>query len=659
MKKKSGRIVFCVAVLIVFLLMAAVLELSKNTLPGFILLAIVTCCFAFVFVKKLSGGKALFKVLGWLCFVILFAVILIATKPPVKAIPAADYKNIVRTDIVETEKGQVRGVLSEDGEIEIYAGIPYAKPPVGPLRWKEPVSPEAWEGVLEADSFAPMSMQPTNLPIYDSLAQIIGYHDYKISLKDNFVAPVSEDSLYLNIWKPAGDVENLPVLVYIHGGSLQTGQPWYEDYSGQGLAREGVIVVNMGYRLGVFGFLADENLAAESANDTTGNYGLLDQIKALEWVRDNIAAFGGDPENVTLSGESAGSACVSALCTSPLAKGLFKRVLLESSTVTAVSPTHSFRLLPEALESGKELKERYNAQYINDLRKIDAKKLVKEADTQHHMTVDGYVLEKTPHEAYLAGEFNEEKIIHGYNLHEGEAFILFDQANLSNYEKKVRDYFGELADEVFEIENMNGLFHITSSHGIYESAVCILAAGSSRKTLPIKGLSDYEGKGVSYCAVCDGFFYKNLPVAVIGNAEYAVSEAKHLTSIASEVTILTNGLSMTASVPDEIKVNESPIASIEGDDLLHKVVFKDGSTLDVEGVFVAIGTASSVDLARKLGVVDSEGKIDVDENMATFIPGFYTAGDCNGGLLQVAKAVGEGAIAGTSAVKYVKSLKSK
>ncbi len=451
MKKKSGRIVFCVAVLIVFLLMAAVLELSKNTLPGFILLAIVTCCFAFVFVKKLSGGKALFKVLGWLCFVILFAVILIATKPPVKAIPAADYKNIVRTDIVETEKGQVRGVLSEDGEIEIYAGIPYAKPPVGPLRWKEPVSPEAWEGVLEADTFAPMSMQPTNLPIYDSLAQIIGYHDYKISLKDNFVAPVSEDSLYLNIWKPAGDVENLPVLVYIHGGSLQTGQPWYEDYSGQGLAREGVIVVNMGYRLGVFGFLADEDLAAESANDTTGNYGLLDQIKALEWVRDNIAAFGGDPENVTLSGESAGSACVSALCTSPLAKGLFKRVLLESSTVTAVSPTHSFRLLPEALESGKELKERYNAQYINDLRKIDAKKLVKEADTQHHMTVDGYVLEKTPHEAYLAGEFNEEKIIHGYNLHEGEAFILFDQANLTNYEKKVRDYFGELADEVFEI----------------------------------------------------------------------------------------------------------------------------------------------------------------------------------------------------------------
>ncbi|MBQ3899330.1 MAG: carboxylesterase family protein [Lachnospiraceae bacterium] len=451
MKKKSGRIVFIVAALLVFLIMAAVLELSKNTVPGFILLAVLTCCFVIIFIKKLSGNKGTFKVLGWLGYFALFAVILVATKPSVKAVPAADYKNIVRTGIVETEKGQVRGVVSEDGEIEIYAGIPYAKPPVGPLRWKEPVSPDAWDGVLEADTFAPMSMQPTNLPIYDSLAQIIGYHDYKISLKDNFVAPVSEDSLYLNIWKPAGDVEDLPVLVYIHGGSLQTGQPWYEDYSGQGLAREGVIVVNMGYRLGVFGFFADEDLALESPNKTTGNYGLLDQIKALEWVRDNIAAFGGDPENVTLSGESAGSACVSALCTSPLASGLFKRVLLESSTVAPVSPTHSFRLLSEALESGKELKERYNAEYINDLRKIDAKKLVKEADTQHHMTVDGYVLEKTPHEAYLAGEFNEEKIIHGYNLHEGEAFILFDQANLSNYEKKVRDYFGDLADEVFEI----------------------------------------------------------------------------------------------------------------------------------------------------------------------------------------------------------------
>ena len=179
--------------------------------------------------------------------------------------------------------------------MEVYAGIPYAKPPVGELRWREPQDPEPWEGVLAADHFAPMSMQPQNAAWYSSMAQIIGYHDYEISLDDNFRDLNSEDALYLNIWKPAGEQENLPVLVYIHGGSLQTGQPWYADYSGEGLARKGVIVVNMGYRLGVFGFLADEELMAESPNGTTGNYGLLDQIKALEWVRDNIAAFGGDP----------------------------------------------------------------------------------------------------------------------------------------------------------------------------------------------------------------------------------------------------------------------------------------------------------------------------------------------------------------------------
>ncbi len=450
-KKKIGKIIFIVFVLIVFTLMLAVLELSKNTILGFIIITAITVGFISLFFKVLSSKKGVFKFLGWLLYLALFAGVLYFTKPPVKAVPAVNYKNPIRTDIIETANGKVRGVVSEDGLVEIYAGIPYAKPPVGDLRWREPEETDDWDGILEADTYAPMSMQPTNLPIYDSLAQIIGYHDYKISLKDNCIAPVSEDALYLNIWKPVGETKDLPVLVYIHGGSLQTGQPWYEDYSGQGLAKRGVIVVNMGYRLGVFGFLADEELAAESENGTTGNYGLLDQIKALEWVKENIAAFGGNPDDVTLSGESAGSACVSALCTSPLAKGLFNRVVMESSTVAAVSPTHSFRLLDEALESGNKLKNKYGISSVDDLRRLDASKIVSEADTQHHMTVDGYVLTKTPYESYIDGEYNEKEIMHGYNLHEGEAFILFGQADLSNYEGKVREYFKEYADEVFEI----------------------------------------------------------------------------------------------------------------------------------------------------------------------------------------------------------------
>ena len=342
-------------------------------------------------------------------------------------------------------------MYNADKSVEVFAGIPYAKPPVGELRWKEPQDAEPWDGVLLADRFAPMGMQPRNLPIYYSLAQIIGYHDYKITLDDNYTEPVSEDSLYLNIRKPAGKLSKAPVLVYVHGGSLQTGQPWYADYSGEGLAKEGVITVNMGYRLGIFGYFADEELAAESANGTTGNYGMLDQIKALEWVRDNISAFGGDPNNVTLAGESAGAASVSALCTSPLAKGLFRRVILESSTTASVHPPHSFRTLDEALETGKATKEKLGCSTVAELRALSAEQLVDEAQVHHHMTVDGYALTETPYESYQKGIHNEEAILHGYNEEESAAFIMFDRANMKNYEQKIRAYFGEYSDDLLKL----------------------------------------------------------------------------------------------------------------------------------------------------------------------------------------------------------------
>ena len=434
------------------LLMLAVLELNQNTAIGFILLALATAGMVLLFFRVLNGGKWYWKILAWVGYLASFVGILILTWPPVKNVPAYDTAAPVRTGVVTLADGDVRGVVIQNGTVELYAGIPYAAPPVGELRWKEPQDPDPWEGVLEADHFAPMFSQPTHLPIYNSLSRILGYHDYRISLKDNYIPPVSEDALYLNVWKPAGEGKDLPVLVYIHGGSLQSGQPWYEDYAGKGIAAaENMIVVNMGYRLGVFGFYADEELAAESPNGTTGNYGLLDQIKALEWVRNNIAAFGGDPNNVTLSGESAGSVCVSALCTSPIAKGLFRRVILESSTVASVEPPHSFRLYAEALASGRELKERFSASSVQELRAISAETLTVEAFTQHHVTVDGYVLTETPYESYRNGRFNEEAILHGYNSEESGPFIILGHANLKNYEEKVRGYFGEYADEVLRL----------------------------------------------------------------------------------------------------------------------------------------------------------------------------------------------------------------
>ena len=440
--------IFYIGTILLLLLMLAVLELNKNTILGFVLAAAAAALFVFLHARAANGGL---RFLCWIGWIALFAAVLFATWPPTKAVPAVEGKSAGMTEIVTLGQGQVQGVLSSDGAVEVYTGIPYAAPPVGELRWREPQDAPAWEGVRVCDHFAPMSMQPVNLPIYDSLAQIIGYHDYKISLKDNFVAPVSEDALYVNLWKPAGGQSGLPVYVYIHGGSLQTGQPWYGDYRGENLARKGVIVVNMGYRLGVFGYLADEELRAESPHGTTGNYGLLDQIKALEWVRDNIASFGGDPNNVTLAGESAGAASVSALCTSPLAKGLFERVILESSTVASIEPPHSFRLMDEALESGKALKARFAVSSVAQLRALDAKRLVGEADTQHHMTVDGYALAETPWESYRKGVHNEQAILHGYNSRESGPFILFSQASLKDYEQRVRRFFGEWADEVLAL----------------------------------------------------------------------------------------------------------------------------------------------------------------------------------------------------------------
>ena len=481
-KKQTRVIMWIILLIIIALLFFATLELGKHTLPGWILGAIVTVGFFFVWTKVLSSSVWWARCIGWAGLIAWYAIALIISRPPVKAVPAVRGKSAGITDVIHTKLGDLTGVLTEDGKVEVYAGIPYAEPPVGDLRWKEPQPAKPWNGVLTADHFAPMSMQARSSTIYNSVAQIVGYHDYKFTFEDNYLEPLSEDSLYLNIWKPAGDVSKLPVLVYIHGGALQTGQPWYQDYSGLGLAHEGIIVVNMGYRLGIFGFFADPALAAESPNGTTGNYGLLDQIMALQWVRDNLAAFGGDPDNVTIAGESAGSACVSALSTSPLAKGLFRRVVGESSTVTAPKPAHSFRLLEEAYKTGEETKSRFKAASVEELRNIPAEKLASEMNYHHHMTVDGYVLPETPYESYAKGIHNEEAQMHGFNREESAPFILFSQANLKNYEKNVHILFEEpYASRVLELypastddeakrnwADIYTAFYFTYGHSVWE-----------------------------------------------------------------------------------------------------------------------------------------------------------------------------------------------
>lgn len=258
-----------------------------------------------------------------------------------------------------------------------------------------------------------------------------------------------------------------------------------------------------------------------------------------------------------------------------------------------------------------------------------------------------------------------------------------------------------LGHEVFDIEYLyadpsapadyyesTDHFKITTSAGAFYSKALILSAGTSRRAPAIKGLKDHEGRGVSYCAVCDAFFYRNQPVAVIGNGDYALSEALHLAPTSSEVVILTNGMdfasekiNMTAAQINEIaasgkdfelpkdiqtltangkiRFDSRKITAIEGEPVVTSISFDHGDALETAGVFIALGTASASDLARKLGVAGPDGKLAVNEDLSTFVPGFYAAGDCTGGMLQVAKAVYDGARASTAAIKFVRSITKK
>lgn len=197
---------------------------------------------------------------------------------------------------------------------------------------------------------------------------------------------------------------------------------------------------------------------------------------------------------------------------------------------------------------------------------------------------------------------------------------------------------------------------VKTATGAYAGDCIVLTTGSSRKTPKIKGVLEYEGKGVSYCAVCDGFFHRGKDVAVLGSGEYALSEAQELLPVANSVTLITNGAEPTRKIPPVVNIITTQIQEIRGGNILEKVVFRDGTEIQVSGVFIAVGVAGSSDLAKKIGVATDGDTIIIDGHMATNIPGIYAAGDCTGGMLQVAKAVYQGAVAGTEVVKTIRGL---
>lgn len=427
------------------------MDLANGPLVFFILELIAFVGFIVSSILLMNKRK-LIRMIPFLSILAITALFFILSKPK------TEYKRATRGNTKETEvltlkNGDIKGLYTEDLDVEVYAGIPYAEAPIGDLRWKEPKAKSNWDGVLDCTKFAPNSYQAKKNSIMSTLVDMYaegGWHPDYTSYPDQYM---SEDSLYLNIWRPKNSSGNLPILVYIHGGSLTGGSSNGDDYNGEAMAREGIIMITISYRLGVFGYFAHPDLISESSNNTTGNYGLLDQIEALKWVNDNASYFGGDKNNITIAGESAGSSSVSALCVSPLAKGLFKRAIGESSSIVGKYPPHTFRSLDSALTMGKNIMKEMHCNSIEELRKLSPEELIKTKYINSSMTIDGYAITKSPYETYLAHENNEEALLNGYNVKEADAFVvptmLFDLPNKDNIKGKLSEYFDEtLAEEM-------------------------------------------------------------------------------------------------------------------------------------------------------------------------------------------------------------------
>lgn len=313
--------------------------------------------------------------------------------------------------VVETENGLVKGVMNEPGPVISFKGIPYAKPPIGDLRWREPHAADSWEGVRDAGSFGASAMQNQ---IYTHLPNGPWTEEFMVQNE------VSEDCLFLNIWTPAkSSHDKIPVLVFLHGGAFREGSGAIDTYQGEELARKGIIVVTINYRLGVFGFLAHPELTAESEHHSSGNYGFLDQIAALQWVQRNIGSFGGDPGRVTLAGQSAGAASVSILTASPLAKGLFQRAITQSGS-RLFGGFGGPIVLAGAEELGSEFARLNGAKTISELRAMTAEQILNANMPSGRMggNIDGYLQTEEVSQIFTDGRQNDTPFLTGLNADE-------------------------------------------------------------------------------------------------------------------------------------------------------------------------------------------------------------------------------------------------
>ncbi len=331
-------------------------------------------------------------------------------------------------DPVRLDTGLISGTSGKDAEVRVFKGIPYAAAPVDKLRWRAPQPAAHWDGVRKADEFGAICMQAAG---------------------GRGPAPqMSEDCLFLNVWTAAKSAnERRPVMVWLHPGGYTSGSGSSPAYDGENLAKKGVVLVTINYRLGIFGFFSHPELTSESDRHASGNYAFMDQIAALQWVQKNIAAFGGDPRRVTVFGDSAGAASLSNLVGSPLAKGLFQRAIAESGAWLGLS-VNPMRTLAEAEQAGLKTAATLGAKSLAELRAKPAAELLK-AGRGGGPVIDGWVLPEDVGKIFAEGKQNDVPILVGSNKDEGTFFI--QPAGAERFIEQERRRFGDLADTFFKL----------------------------------------------------------------------------------------------------------------------------------------------------------------------------------------------------------------
>lgn len=346
---------------------------------------------------------------------------------------------------VVVENGALEGLPAADPRITVFKGIPFAAPPVGDLRWRPPQPCPDWEGVYKAYTFAPISVQETP-----------GWDPDSIYTKEFWVdpnVPMSEDCLYLNVWTPAKHPdEKLPVMVWIFGGGLEVGYTSEMEFDGERIARRGVILVSVNYRVNVFGFFAHKEISAENPDGPKANFGLLDQMAGIAWVKRNIAAFGGDPDNITIFGQSAGGGSVTAHVTSPVAEGLFQKAIIQSGVSFIPHPNRRYPELEDAEKTGEEFFKFLGVSSLDEARKIDAKELFEKANAFEHrwgFVKDGHYIVENPVNLILEGNWNKIPLMMG---HTGNEFIeMSDAKTMEEFKDYAYKQYQEDAEEYLRL----------------------------------------------------------------------------------------------------------------------------------------------------------------------------------------------------------------